>query len=259
MKIERFKQGWPSWVELMTSDDAAAMRFYSTLFGWSDEAQEIPGGVYHTARIAGDRIAGLGMQNADEVQQGVPPHWSVYLAVDDVEATVAKVSGAGGQVIVSPMDVMTLGRMAGIADPTGGVVGLWQGLSLPGFARHSEPGAVTWCELMTDDAERATEFFRSILGVQTSEMDMGEGELYVMFGPDGEHMAGIMTKTAEMGQMPTVWGVYFEVVDTDATVTQAQGLGGTVLVPPTDIMPGRFAMLADPQGAVFGIIKSNPM
>jgi predicted enzyme related to lactoylglutathione lyase len=180
--------------------------------------------------------------------------------VDDAEAAAATVAAAGGQVIVPTMDVMGLGRMAIIADPTGGVVGLWQGQLMPGFARHSEPGSVTWCELITDDAQRAGAFFGSVLGVQVSAEDMGDGgHPYVMFGPDGEHMAGIMQKTPEMGQMPNVWGVYFEVADTDATVAQAQGLGANVLQPPTDIMPGRFAMIADPQGAIFGIIKSNAM
>lgn len=130
---------------------------------------------------------------------------------------------------------------------------------MPGFARHSEPGSVTWCDLMTDDAARATQFFRDLLGVQTSEMTMGDEGPYTMFGPDGEHMAGIMQKTAEMTQVPTAWSVYFEVTDTDATVEQATRLGGAVVQPPTDIMPGRFAMIADPQGAVFGIIASNPM
>ncbi|MFA7297390.1 MAG: VOC family protein [Dehalococcoidia bacterium] len=259
MHIERFKQGWPAWVELMTSDDAAAMEFYRELFGWRDVATEIPGGVYHTAHLDDDAIAGLGVQNPDEVARGIPPHWSVYLAVDDVEATASLVAGAGGQVMLPPMDVMGLGRMAIIADPTGGIVGLWQGQMMPGFARHSEPGSVTWCELMTDDAPRAAAFFVSTLGVQSSETDMGGGHAYIMFGPDGEHMAGIMTKTPEMGPMPNVWGVYFEVADTDATVARAQGLGATVLQPPTDITPGRFAMIADPQGAIFGIIASNPM
>ena len=260
MHIEHFKQGWPNWVELMTSDDAAAMAFYSGLFGWRDVATEIPGGgTYHTAHLGDDAIAGLGVQNADEAARGIPPHWNVYLAADDAEATAAQVGAAGGQVIVPTMDVMGLGRMAIIADPTGGMVGLWQGQLMRGFARHSEPGAVTWCELITDEPVRAAEFLRSILGVQTSEMPMGDGAPYIMFGPDNEHMAGIMQKTPDMGQMPNTWGVYFEVADADATVAEAQRLGASVLVGPTDIMPGRFAMLADPQGAVFGIITSNQM
>lgn len=260
MHIDRFKQGWPAWVELMTSDDAGAMGFYGGLFGWRDVATDIPGGVYHTAHLGDDAVAGIGVQNADEAARGIPPHWNIYIAVDDAEATAAKVGPAGGQVIVPTMDVMGLGRMAIVADPTGGIVGFWQGQLMQGFARHSEPGSVTWCELITDEPARAAEFLRGILGVQTSELPGERGQApYIMFGPDNEHMAGIMQKTPDMGQMPNTWGVYFEVIDADATVADARRLGGTVLVPPTDIMPGRFAMIADPQGAVFGIIKSNQM
>jgi len=260
VKIDHIKQGVPSWIELMTTDDAAAVSFYGALFGWEDDPQEIPGGgVYHMAKLEGDQIAGLGKQNDEEVQRGIPPHWSVYLAVDDAEATAAKVSGAGGQVIVPVMDVMGLGRMAVIADPTGGMVGLWQAQLHKGFDRAHEPNTISWCELITDDPSRAAEFFRTVLDVPTVEMPMGDAAPYTLLGPDKEQGAGIMQKTPEMGQMPNVWGVYFEVADCDAAVEQAKGLSATVLAEPMDIMPGRFAMLADPQGAVFGIIKSTPM
>lgn len=200
------------------------------------------------------------MGNADETGRGIPPHWSVYIAVDDVAATTSKVAGAGGTVILPAMDVMDVGRMAVVLDPTGGVLSLWEAKTHTGFGRMSEPGAVTWCELMTDDVDRAADFLSAILDVPHETMDMGPGAApYILVGPAGEQGAGVMQKTPEMGPMPTNWGVYFEVADTDASVARAQQLGGAVLVPAQDIVPGRFAILQDPQGAVFGIIKSSPM
>lgn len=161
----------------------------------------------------------------------MPPHWSVYFAVDNVETVAGKVPGAGSQVIVPPMDVMDLGRMAIVADPTGAPIGLWEAKLHKGFSRRDEPGSVSWCELLTDEAAQATAFFTTILDVPAAEMAM-QGYSYTLLGPEDGRGAGIMAK--------------------------ARDLGATVMTEPVDIMPGRWAMIADPQGAVFGIIKSNP-
>jgi len=254
--VEATKQGIPSWIELMTSDENAAVRFYCDLFGWADNPQEVPGengGTYHLTTLGSDNIAGIGTER----QPGVPPHWSVYFAVDNVETVAGKVPGAGGQVIVPPMDVMDLGRMAIVTDPMGAPIGLWEGKLHKGFGRRDEPGSVSWCELLTDDAARATAFFTTILDVPAEEMPM-QGYSYTLLGPEDGRGAGIMAKTPEMGPVPTMWSVYFKVADTDATVAKARDLGATVMTEPVDIMPDRWAMIADPQGAVFGIIKSNP-
>jgi uncharacterized protein len=261
MKLSGIKQGAPSWVELSTSDDAAAVAFYGSLFGWTDEANPMPqGGAYHMGQIEGDNIAGLSLQQPEEAARGVPPHWMVYLATDDIDATVAKVEGAGGRVLMPSMDVMDAGRMAIITDPTGAPVGLWQAKQHPGFRRYGEPGAVTWCELMTSDPEPAAKFFADILGVAPETMDMGGSPYTMMKAGDGPNeTSGLMAKTEQMVNMPNTWGVYFEVADTDASVARAKELGGSILQEPMDIMPGRFAMVRDPQGAVFGIIKSVPM
>lgn len=263
MKLTSIKQGAASWVELSTSDEDAALAFYTGLFGWKDQSEPMPaeagGGAYHMAQIDGANIAGLSKQQPMEVEQGVPPHWSVYLAVDDVDATVAKVTGAGGNVLVPSMDVMDFGRMAFITDPTGAPVGLWQAKSHQGFGLYGEPGAVTWCELLTSDAGAAQKFFEGVLGVTAETLDM-DGQPYTLLhaGEAQNETTGLMAKTEMMGNMPNVWAVYFEVADTDACVAAAKGLGATILQEPMDIAPGRFAMIQDPQGAVFGVIKSDP-
>lgn len=261
MKIDGIAQGRPSWVELQTTDGKDAVRFYTGLLGWDDEVTPLPGGSeYHSETIEGARVAGIYEQDADDRSRGIPPHWNVYLAVDSAEATAGRAEAAGGQVAMPPMDVMELGRMAFLSDPTGAMVGLWEAKTHKGFGVIQEPGAVSWCELMTDDEERAAEFYTAILDVPTKPMPMGEGaHPYLLLGPDGNEGAGIMKKTPEMDPMPNVWGVYFEVADCDATAAKAQELGGSILNPPTDIQPGRFAMIADPQGVVVGVIKSNPM
>ena len=260
MQVSEHRQGVPSWVELSTTDVEGALRFYGGLFGWGDDPRPMPqGGDYHMQQLEGDNVAAISPQQDEERAQHIPPHWGTYLAVNDVDQAAARVAAAGGQLLMPPMDVMDSGRMAIVADPTGGAVGLWQAKQHTGFGRIREPGAETWAELMTDDPERAAAFFRAVLEVPTEVMPMEGAEPYTLLGPAGEQGAGIMRKPPEMGEMPNVWGVYFEVADTDASAARARELGGTVLSEPMDIMPGRIAMVQDPQGAIFGIIKSNPL
>ncbi len=249
-------QGVPTWAELRTSDDGAALAFYGALFGWTDDPQQMPQvGTYHNQRLGDDDIVGIANQDESERTQGVPPHWSVYLAVDDAALVTGRVAAAGGAVIVPPFSMGEHGSMAVIADPTGGVVALAQ--SEHGFTRVREPGAVTWAELWTSDPNRAAAFFRTVLDVPTEAMDMGTGAPpYILLGPPHGQGAGIV---GNMGATPSAWGVYFEVANTDAAVARAVSLGGTVVREPIDTMPGRFAVLADPQGAVFCVIRSNPM
>lgn len=266
MKVTKHAQGRPSWVELMTTDEPAALAFYAGVFGWTDDPapipafEDYPGGTYHQQRLDGDLVAAISKQDEAERAQGVPAHWTIYFAVDDAEQVAGRVAAAGGAVIVPPMDVMEYGRMAVIADPTGAVVGLWQARTHTGFGRIDEPGAVTWCELMTDNADRAAAFLRTVLEVPSEPMPVPPGAPpYTLLGPEKGQHAGIMGKGPDMAHVPNMWSVYFEVADTDAALAKAVALGGTVVREPMDIPPGRFAVLADPQGAVFCIIKSNPM
>ena len=261
MQVSSFKQGTPNWADLSTSDEQGALQFYSGLFGWQDDARPMDdAGFYHMQQIEGSDVGAISRQMPDDPS---PPHWNVYLAVDDVDGTAARVEAAGGTVVAPPFDVFDSGRMAVITDPTGAFVSLWQAKEHPGFGRIREHGAVTWAELITTDPERAASFFRDLLGVTSNTMDMGEGQPpYTLLDNgdlDGQGVAGIAPLTPEMGAMPPSWALYFETDDTDATVARARELGATILQEPMDIMPGRFAMIRDPQGAVFGVIKSAPM
>jgi len=103
-----YAEGAPSWFELSTNDEAAALRFYGALFGWRDDPQPMGEGMgaYHHQRLDGQKVAAISAQMPQEAQQGVPPHWSVYLNVRDVDAAAARAAAAGGQVLMAPMDVM---------------------------------------------------------------------------------------------------------------------------------------------------------
>ena len=119
-------------------------------------------------------------------------------------------------------------------------------------------GAFSWSELMTSDAAAAAAFYGPLFGWRIETMDMGGGPYHVLKVGDAA-VGGIMKSPAESGAMPPAWGCYVTVADVAATVAQATTLGGTVVMPVTDIPGvGRMAVIADPQGAALSVMQYNP-
>lgn len=251
-KFESYKQGTPSYVELMTPDQAAAKEFYGPLFGW--ELEDVPmgdSGTYTTVSIEGDAVAGISAHMPDLADH--PAWWGVYLTVDDVDATTAKVEGAGGKIDAAPFDVFDMGRMSAIQDPTGARVNLWQAKANIGTERANEPGTPCWNEVLTPDVAAATTFYGDVLGVGWEEQPMEDGTPYTCMIVDGRQVAGAMPPP--MDGVPPHWNVYFNVEDVDATVAKATSLGGTVVAPAFDVPGvGRMAVLSDPQGGMFNLM-----
>jgi len=251
-----YASGTPNWVDVQTTDTAAAKQFYGELFGWvfDDRPIDEANGVYYSMATLNGLDVGAIAPLGDQAAAGVPPHWNSYVSVDDIEATVAKVASAGGTVLAPPFDVMDAGRMAVIQDPTGAVLLLWGAKNHIGAALVNEPGAFSWSELVTPDVPKAAAFYKQIFGWGTETHGEGAGA-YTEFTLDGSSLAGAMNPP--IPGIPPMWGIYFSVADTDATVAKAKALGAAVFMGPMDIEPGRFAVLADPQGAMFNVIKMN--
>lgn len=260
-EVTSHAQGAPSWAELDTTDEQGALSFYSALFGWEDDPQEItPGWFYHMQKLNGLPACSIYRQSDEELAQNVPSHWSLYFTVGSVDETVEAVKGNGGQIAFGPMDVFEAGRMAMCQDPQGAYFAIWQANQHIGCRVKEETGAMFWNELLTTDRSAAVDFYVAVLGVEQGEV-MQPHE-YAMLQAGGVNVAGIMQITPDMGEFPPHWTVYFGVDSADETVAKAESLGATVYVPPTDIVPfegqppiGRFASLADPQGAAFSIFQ----
>lgn len=253
-KLERYAQGTPSYVELVTPDQVAAKEFYGPLFGW--ELEDVPmedDHYYVTVGKEGDTVAGISWPMPG--MEDHPAFWSVYLTVDDVDAATAKVATAGGRVDAEPFDVMDMGRMSAIADPTGARVNLWQPGTSIGTERANEPGTPIWNEVVTPDIPAATRFYSDVLGVAWQEMAMGDGPAYTCLVVDGRQVGGALPPMS--AEMPPHWNVYFNVESVDDTIERAVGLGGTVVAPAFDVPGvGRMAVLADPQGGMFSLMAS---
>ena len=150
-----------SWTDLATTDQEGAKGFY---------AGAVRVGVRgHGGRRGRDLLDGEAerpLRRRDcppsaprDAEQGIPPHWNLYVTVEDVDAAAGKVAEAGGQVLAEPFDVFDAGRMAVIADPTGGVFCLWQAGTNIGAEVVNEPGAMAWADLATTDAQAAQAFY----------------------------------------------------------------------------------------------------
>jgi uncharacterized protein len=244
--------GAPCWVELLTSDPDKSREFYGRLLGWTVEDPGEDYGGYVNFLSEGIHVAGC-MRN--DGSAGVPDLWSVYLATDDAEATVARAVERGGQVMVPAMDVMTLGRMAVVVDVGGAVIGMWQPGEHRGFGIIGEPGAPAWFELHTRDYEASLDFYRDVFRLTTRvESDSPEFR-YTTLDVDEEQLAGVMDAAAFLPDgVPASWSVYFSVANTDVALSEIVALGGEVLMGAEDTPYGRLATAADPTGAAFKLV-----
>jgi hypothetical protein len=243
------------WVELASTDLEAAKKFYGGLFGWTFKDTDMgPDGVYTIFQLDGRDAAALYALKKEQLDSGMPPCWSCYVAVENADETAKQAKAAGATVIVEPFDVMEHGRMAVLQDPTGAVFCLWQAKSHIGVTVLDEPGAMDWTELSTPDAAKAEKFYTAILPWKASKMP---GPMdYTVFERGAAKAAGMMQITPEMkaGGVPPNWMPYFQVADCRASVAKATGLGGGTIVPANEIPGvGWFAILRDPQGAVFAL------
>ena len=260
-EVTSYAPGAPSWAELSTTDESGALSFYSALFGWENEPHEMgPNWNYNMQKVQGQYACSIYQQGEEERTQNVPPHWNIYFTVNNADETAETVKQNGGSLVFGPMDVFEAGRMAMCQDPQGAFFAIWQAKQHIGAGIKDEAGAMIWNELLTTDRNAGIEFYVNALGMERGEMI--ETIDYAFLNAGGSGVAGVIQITPEMGQFPPHWSVYFGVDDTDAAVAKAQSLGATVYVPPTDIVPaegqpaiGRFAALADPQGASFSVFK----
>jgi predicted enzyme related to lactoylglutathione lyase len=236
------------WHEQVSSDPKQAQDFYTELFGWGTEAFK-PGEVDYTMISSGGQSHG-GFSKA--MEGAPPPHWLSHVRVEDLDATVEKAKNAGGKLAAGPFDMEEVGRMAIIGDPQGAYISAYQ----PHDEGPTPVGVFVWDELGTTDVDAAQRFYEDVFGWTTDDPGPEYGG-YKIFNRGDRGVAGLMTNPD--ASIPPHWQPYVAVDDPDATAAKAKELGATVLAEPMDVPKvGRIAVLSDPQGATFGIIKPEP-
>ena len=248
------------WPELATTDQKSAVAFYRTLFGWEVNDQPIgPNDVYSLFQLGGNEVAAGYTMREDERKMGIPPHWNSYIAVANVDASSAKAKDLGATVLAPPFDVMDAGRMSVLQDPTGATFCLWQSGRSIGAKILGEPGSLVWTELTTSDTAAAEQFYTALLGWTPKHSGPSSPMPYTEFTVAGSDRpsVGMMAKPPHLPpDVPSFWLPNFFVMNVDQSVATAQANGAQIHFGPMDIPgTGRFAVIADPQGAAFAVYQ----
>ena len=243
----------PVWTDLATSNPEGARKFYSAVFGWRVEVNPDPKyGGYAMATAGGKDVAGIGPKQMEQQ----PSAWTVYIGTADAAETAKNAVAAGGKIIAPVMEVADQGHMAIIQDPSGAYLGLWQAGKMFG-SQTSGANAMGWAELNARGFDKAEPFYKNLFGWGEKKTPaVGEHPEYTEFQLHGENIAGGMEMNPMVpAQVPSYWMVYFNVDNVDKAFDKVIAEGGKEMLSPQDMPGGRFAIVSDPQGAAFGLLK----
>ena len=246
-----YEHGTFSWTDLATPDAQGSKRFYGALFAWDFEDNPIPDdGVYVIARIGG-RAAAAMFETTDR-----HPAWASYVTVDDLDGTTARARDLGANLLAEPFDVMDVGRMSTIQDPTGAVLCLWEPRTSIGAEIVNGPDALSLNQLNTSDPEAAERFYGELFGWRFDSVGTEETPYWGIFR--GDALNGGMMPLPAGAPMPSHWLVYFGSEDVDASAERIRSAGGALMVEPMDVPPsGRILVAQDPQGAIFALFAGR--
>jgi predicted enzyme related to lactoylglutathione lyase len=240
------------WHEILSQDLTKALKFYTTLFGWTVKEMPVPNGTY-SMLLKGETAVGGGMA----APPGVPAHWMTSMGVENVDVTIKQIAELGGKVIMQPTTVPDMVRFAVATDPQGASFGVVQGLgasaNTPPYDGPPRPGTFCWDELHTKDLEAAKKFYSALFGWTGKS---GEGDMkYWHWQNKGKDIGGMMALA--MPNVPPNWLGYIAVADVDGDTKKTKDLGGKVVMEPVD-MPkvGKFSVVQDPTGATFALFRS---
>lgn len=244
------------WRELMTSDMKGAEAFYKNVVGWTCADSGMAEMSYSICHAGDAMIAGM-MNIPDEAKKmGVPPNWSGYISVEDVDAATAKLKSLGGSVHRPPSDIPGVGRFSVVADPQGAIFDLFKSAN-PAQADPppDTPGHVGWNELYAQDWEKSFAFYNAMFGWTKGEaIDMGPMGKYQLFSHGGKDIGGMMNKPPHMPN--AAWGFYFNVDGAAAAAARVTAAGGKILHGPVPVPGGHTIVQGlDPQGAFFGLVS----
>ncbi|MDX2819680.1 VOC family protein [Streptomyces ipomoeae] len=247
--------GTPCWVSLMVHRMTATQEFYGALFGWEFQPGPRQLDPYVRALLDGREVAGIGQLPPD---RHLPIAWTPYFASDNVDLTAETVRHCGGTVGVGPLDAGDVGRLAIASDPAGAVFGIWQVAERLGTDVTGVPGTPAWDELLTRDASLVATFYEAAFGYEAEPTDSADLD-YITLRVKGHPVAGIRgIGTALPRDRGPHWLTYFETTDPDESTNRVIELGGHVVKPPHDTPQGRVVMVADPEGALFAMVHTEP-
>jgi len=243
------------WFEYVSTDASKAQGFFGELFGWGTKKVPLPGFEYTMIAQGDETIGGYLPPPPNAPKQAM---WLAHLRVENAKDAAQKAKSLGGTILMDAEKLGNVGTKAVIADPQGGVLALWQPTDPSAKSSPVANHRFCWNELTSKDPAASVAFYTALGGLTSKAKDMPS-----MGGPDGayhlllngEDMIGGIMKSP-MPQAPHAWTPYVQVANADQAADKAKRLGATIIVPPTSIPNvGRFAIFADSQGAVTGVLQ----
>lgn len=242
--------GVPAWADIAVTDLGPTQRFYGGLLGWQLSIGGPETGGYVTATVDGHVVAGLKVADVPQ-----PAGWCVYLATDDLTASVARAVAAGATVVAAPTALLDLARVALLTDPTGALVGLWESGTHSGWELTDAPGAFVWAEQMSREPDAARRFYTALFGYEQQDMSAPDFT-YTSLSVGGTPAAGIGGYGPGAGDVPAAWTWYIAVDDADAVAPRVAELGGEVVSGPEDTPYGRMLLVRGPSGEVLALLQA---
>jgi hypothetical protein len=239
------------WHELLTSDPAAGADFYSKVLGWNAQPWDGDAG-YTMLGSATGPVGGARVVGKDPLASTAGPNWLAYVGVPDLPIALATVARNGGRVLHPITSVPDGGRYAVIADPQGGVIGLYEPAGdMAGSSGAPAAGPVAWHELTADDTEAALEFYKTLFGWEVvGQVPMG-GDVgtYYLFGSGTTQLGGAFNRPKHLPPTWPRWLVYLSVPSVTAAVAAVEAAGGQILNGPREVPGGSWvAQVVDSHG-----------
>ncbi len=237
------------------TDSSDEANFYAGLFGWTFRDLQPDGIQYAEASLDGQPVAGLVYRPLPTGAQRRPA-WLSFFSVRDVDATTQIALQHGAKVLFEPHSIPNRGREAVLMDPQGAVFAILASSSGDPPDVLVEPGEWIWSSLITRDPNADAAFYQALFDYEVFELPAEEGAQHLILASDNYARVSVNTLPASRPGMHPHWLNFVRVDDAVKTAAKAAALGGRVLVEPrVDRDGGKVAVVADPQGAVFGLLE----
>jgi predicted enzyme related to lactoylglutathione lyase len=239
------------WGDLVTDDVQAARKFYSQLLGWT--FQDI--GDYTICANDGRPLCGM-FQKARPANSSAKARWFGYISVGNVGRAQKAVTAAGGKVLAAPAKMPQRGEQAVFADAEGAVFGVVKSSAGDPEDFMAEPGDWIWIQLLSRDANKAAQFYRSVAGYEVVENTLTNTLSDYVLVSEGYARATVRTIRGGSDQVRPTWLPFVRVKSVNDSVAKAKELGGKVLVgPKPELFNGKVAVVEDPTGAAIGLLE----
>lgn len=239
-----------AWHELITKDLAAARTFYGGLFGWTfSEPKALEVSTYIVASLDGQAVAGiLRLPDSAGVNNS---QWLSYFRVPDAKRAAEAATGAGGRVLVKPVELQGRGRGALLQDAEGAPFAVLEPSRVVPWEGRTPQNGWLWNELFTNDPAKAAAFYGKVFGFEPAKR-LVDGSEHEGFARGGVPVAGLQRIPAD-GPRPN-WLPTIRVADVEQVAAKVAGLGGRLIMPPqAGLRAGNVAIIADPTGAAFAV------